>query len=53
MHFFPFIAQIKERQRLLANEKCCCHKPQKIVPAEKLENLCGGEEKNQQKQQVF
>ena len=38
-NLFSFLAQINERQRLLANEKCCCHKPQKIVPAEKLENL--------------
>ena len=27
----------------------CCHKPQKIVPAEKLENLCGGEERKTNK----
>ena len=48
---FPFLdhyADLKKRQRhLLANEKCC-HKPQKIVPAEKLENLYGGEKNQQQ-----
>ena len=53
MHFFPFIADQGEAT-LISKWKMCCHKPQKIVPAEKLENLCGGwGGEKPTKQQIF